>query len=702
MKKVLVTGAAGFIGRHCIPKLKDKGYEVCAVTSRNPDKIPTDITWYKADLLDHAQVSDLLSNVRPSHILHLAWCTEPKSYWNSMENLDWLQASMGLLRDFKAFGGRRIVMAGTCAEYDWNYGYLSEFTTPDSPTSIYGACKHSLRTILEAVAKRDGFSAAWGRVFFLYGPNEHPDRLVSSVIRSLLEGNQALCSEGIQTRDYLYVKDVADAFVALLESEVEGPVNIASGQAVAVKEIINKIVEKIGREGLAKFGALSDQPNNPPQIEGDVRRLKTEVGWKPKFDLDKGLEETIASWKNSLKLKDISRARNCPVCQSPLTSTFLNRHNVPVFQNLVMKNQKSAAGIARGDLDLAVCADCGFIFNRSFDASKLDYCTDYDNSQSYSPMFDKYLSDFAQSLISEKDIKNSTIVEVGSGKGTFLRKLIEMGENNIGYGFDPSYTGPLKEMGGRLNFRKSYFGPDCADIDADVVICRHVIEHISEPVDLLRTIKRTLKKSNHARVYFETPTVDWVLKNGVLWDFFYEHCSYFNENSLKTAFEIAGYKVEEIKTVFRGQYLWLEAVLCSKGIKRPVTKKTVSMSRLVGDFASLESDLKGNFEAKIKKLSSLEKIALWGAGAKGVTFANLIDPDRKLIDCVVDINPRKQGRFIPGTGHPIIDFKELADYGVTTVILMNPNYRDENLALLKETNIGVQLLDLMGKEKVKV
>jgi len=302
MKRVLLTGATGFIGRHCLPLLAARGYAVHAVSSRPITENQSNIHWHQANLLDPAQVVALISDVQPSHLLHFAWYAVPGKYWTSTENLRWVQASLGLLQEFARQGGQRVVMAGTCAEYDWRYGYCSEAITPLAPATLYGICKHSLQLVLSAFSRQTGLSAAWGRIFFLYGPHEHHNRLIPSVIRSLLQHEPARCSHGNQIRDYLFVQDVADALVALLESDVSGPANIASGIPIALRGIIYKIAEKLNRRDLIQLGVLPTSTNEPPLLVADVNRLHDEVGWRPKYNLDTGLDRTIEWWKKQLSL----------------------------------------------------------------------------------------------------------------------------------------------------------------------------------------------------------------------------------------------------------------------------------------------------------------------------------------------------------------------------------------------------------------
>ena len=301
VKRVLVTGATGFIGNYCLPLLSKKGYEIHAVSSKTlPKAAPFEVHWHKADLLDLSQGLKLMKRIKPTHLLHLAWYVVPDKCWNSLQNLRWVQTSIGLLQAFSQYGGQRVVMAGTCAEYDWRYCCCSEQLTPLSPRTLYGASKHALQIIVDAFGKENGLSTAWGRTFFLYGPREHPVRLVSSVIRSLLSDKPARCSHGNQLRDYLYVQDVAHAFVVLLESDIRGPVNIASGYPVSLKEIVHKIAAKLNREDLVQMGALPVAADEPDLLVGDVSRLSNEADWRPEYDLDDGLEKTISWWRTRL------------------------------------------------------------------------------------------------------------------------------------------------------------------------------------------------------------------------------------------------------------------------------------------------------------------------------------------------------------------------------------------------------------------
>jgi nucleoside-diphosphate-sugar epimerase len=296
-KRVLITGASGFIGRHCIDPLLARGYDVHAVSSPRSGPRADRVQWHQSDLLDPVRAVGLVNEIEPTHLLHLAWYVVPGKLITSPENFAWTTSSLELVRAFGARGGQRFVGCGSAYEYDWNYGYCSERRTPAVPNTVYGACKQALNLMTEAFAAQTNLSAAWGRAFFLYGPQEQPDRLVASVIRSVLRGEAAKCSHGRQIRDYMHVQDVANGMVAVLDSDVRGAINIASGQATTLREIVLSIGRLLDRQDLIKLGALPPRANDAPLVVGDNTRLVQEVGWSQQFDLEAGLRHTIDWWK---------------------------------------------------------------------------------------------------------------------------------------------------------------------------------------------------------------------------------------------------------------------------------------------------------------------------------------------------------------------------------------------------------------------
>jgi nucleoside-diphosphate-sugar epimerase len=299
MSRVLVSGAAGFIGRPLVEELLRRGAEVDALSRRVPPAETLGARWHRVDLGDEAAVEALMGELAPTRLVHLAWYTRHGSYWSAPQNLAWVGHSLQLMRAFVRYGGRRLVVLGSCAEYDWRTGDapLDEVRSPLAPATLYGAAKDALRRVATAYAAQEEIELAWARPFLLYGPREHPARLVPSVIRSLLAGEPAKTSSGKQVRDFMHVEDLAGAIAALLQSPVVGEVNVASGVGVPVGELVGQIARIAGAPGLVVPGALPDRPGEPASLIADVARLRDEVGYRPRRTLAAGLETTVEWWK---------------------------------------------------------------------------------------------------------------------------------------------------------------------------------------------------------------------------------------------------------------------------------------------------------------------------------------------------------------------------------------------------------------------
>jgi hypothetical protein len=379
----------------------------------------------------------------------------------------------------------------------------------------------------------------------------------------------------------------------------------------------------------------------------------------------------------------------CPVCGAD-GERFLVRERVPANQNVLLTSQVQARDVTTGTLSLHACVECGFVFNAAFRDDLLDYGTSYENTQTASDAFAAYQAERVACVVDRSGSGLKTIVEVGCGKGVFLSQLVDAVAGSAGYGFDTSYEGPETARDGRLQFFRHYFGPGFVPDPIDAVVCRHVVEHIADPITFLASIRNSLDNAA-TKVFFETPCVDWILEHQVIWDFFYEHCSYFNARSLARAFANAGFGVSDVRHVFGGQYLWLEA---SPGtLAQLAASDNGSVLSACRAFAEAQKSAVASWLERLTAMRRAGTIALWGAGAKGVTFAGLVDPEALLIDCVIDVNPRKQGCFVPGTGHAIVGPHELAARNIRAAVLMNPNYRRENETILARLGVDVTLVE---------
>lgn len=288
-----MTGATGFVGRACLAALADTGFKVHAVARTTPADAGGPV-WHPADLLDDRQACRVVRAVRPTHLLHLAWEATPGRFWTSSDNLLWAAASVRLVRTFAEVGGKRVVAAGTCAEYDWTVGDgVFQEDGVIGPATLYGVCKDAARRVIEKYCPAVGVEWCWGRVFNPYGPGEPPAKLVGSVVRALAAGEPARCTAGTQVRDYLHVADVAGAFVRLLSGGVQGPVNVGSGEGTSVAEVVTLLGELAGRPDLVRLGTLSDRPGEDGRVVADVSRLRNEAGWRPTVCLREGLAATL-------------------------------------------------------------------------------------------------------------------------------------------------------------------------------------------------------------------------------------------------------------------------------------------------------------------------------------------------------------------------------------------------------------------------
>jgi nucleoside-diphosphate-sugar epimerase len=316
-KRVLVTGAGGFIGRWSVPPLLRAGYEVHAVLSaKTGGELPEQLrgaTLHFTDLLGESGADGVLRAVQPTHLLHFAWIATPGVYWSSAENFRWVSASERLLRSFRAHGGTRAMAAGSCAEYDWSSAQVcDESSSPlaGGAATPYAACKIALQKWLADFGSQERLSTAWGRIFFQFGPHEHPDRLVPSVIRNLLQSREASMSHGRQIRSFLHVADVGAAFAAVLDGKLEGPVNIGSDERITLAELVDRIGRRIGRPELVRLGARAAAAQEPALLVPEIRRLSDEAGWRPRLTLDEALDDTIEWWRRALAARADSASRS--------------------------------------------------------------------------------------------------------------------------------------------------------------------------------------------------------------------------------------------------------------------------------------------------------------------------------------------------------------------------------------------------------
>lgn len=299
MKSVLLTGAFGFLGKRLLEMLLERGYYVHTISRAHRYNLKLkNCTNWQADLLDSTSYSAIFDLVQTSGLIHLAWESKHGFYWSSPTNLDWLSASLRLIKSFSEHGGRRVLISGTSAEYAWGgWAYLNEFITPTIPDSLYGASKNALMRVIEQWAPEIGLSVAWARIFNPFGPGEHEARLLPRIANRLLAGEEISFDQGAEVRDFLYVDDVCEALICLYESSINGPVNIGSGTGETILSILSALEDCLGSCGRITFDFKKTNNVRYPFVVADTRRLNYDVGWTPRYTLRERLDSACNWWR---------------------------------------------------------------------------------------------------------------------------------------------------------------------------------------------------------------------------------------------------------------------------------------------------------------------------------------------------------------------------------------------------------------------
>lgn len=404
-----------------------------------------------------------------------------------------------------------------------------------------------------------------------------------------------------------------------------------------------------------------------------------------------GIQKGIAA---SMALGKI-RTQRCPNCGQAGLSSFYEVKNVPVHSCLLMPSRKEASEYPTGDVKLGFCQACGFISNVSFDPGVHEYSQRYEETQGFSPTFNAFARSLAQRLVDKYDLHGKDILEIGCGKGEFLALMCELGKNR-GIGIDPAYV-PQRlssEAAHRITFFQDFYSQKYAHLAADVIVCRHTLEHIAPTGEFLRTLRQTIGDRTETLVFFELPDTMRILKEGAFWDIYYEHCSYFTAGSLARLFRAAGFDVLDLQLDYDKQYILLTA--------KPAQGPTEPRLELENDLQEVTAAV-DNFKTTCKQRLDLwhdsiedftsrkQKAVIWGSGSKGVAFLTTLGLGDQ-IEYVVDINPYKHGKYMPRTAQMIVPPEYLVEYRPDHVIIMNPVYVPEIERQMDELGLQAWLL----------
>ena len=289
--KVLLTGASGFLGKYVLRALQRQDIPAVALGRTRPHGLAP-ASFIAADLLTTDDFPALTRAAGATHLLHLAWVTEHGSYWNSALNFRWVDATTRLVQAFCASGGAHVVVAGTCAEYEWSQGRCHENETPLIPATLYGVAKDASRRLVVALCASYGARCAWGRVFFPFGVGEAAQRLVPALVAALLGQSAPFGVSAQARRDFLYAGDVADGLLALLQSDTSGGINISSGTPTPIAEIVCLLGQLLNKDPQVVLALPAQRADDVALLFGENSRLKA-LGWRQQFTLERGLEQML-------------------------------------------------------------------------------------------------------------------------------------------------------------------------------------------------------------------------------------------------------------------------------------------------------------------------------------------------------------------------------------------------------------------------
>ncbi len=371
---------------------------------------------------------------------------------------------------------------------------------------------------------------------------------------------------------------------------------------------------------------------------------------------------------------------NCPLCHSSHIEIFYELTGVPTNSVLLFRSRENALNCQTGDIMLAYCHHCSFIYNCSFENALLEYSPDCEETQGYSPTFTRFQDRIATKLVEQYDVRHKDIVEIGCGKGEFLSLLCKRGDNH-GMGFDPAYAQRKNsfDQPANVSFVNDFYSDKYGNVPADCFVCKMTLEHVFEPVALVTAMRNAIKDAPGSLVFFQVPNVSKILREKAFWDIYYEHCSYFNTDSLTFLLEYCGFQVSHIWSDYDDQYLLLVAhpvEIRSTHTRTPHQAPAV-LNKNMKHFAKR---VKNNISDSRQRLKSWydqkRETVIWGGGSKAVAYLTTLGIGKE-VQFVVDINPQKSETYLAGTGHRVVTPESLTTRCPNVVIAMNPVYRDE-------------------------
>jgi SAM-dependent methyltransferase len=385
----------------------------------------------------------------------------------------------------------------------------------------------------------------------------------------------------------------------------------------------------------------------------------------------------------------------CPSCAGGPVEPFYEARSVPVNSVLLLPTRERALNFPTGDIRLGFCTDCGFVFNTSFAHQLVEYSSQCEETQGFSPFFRAWHEELARRLIDRYSLRDKVIVEIGCGKGEFLALLCQLG-NNRGIGFDPAYvpnrTSP--ESASRIHFITDFYTEKNTGLRADFLCCKMTLEHIPNTADFITMVRRSLCASSDTCVFFQVPNLLRVLEEGAFWDIYYEHCSYFSTGSLARLFCKAGFDVLSLGREYHDQYITIEATAGDGAPQLSTEDDLEKLKTLVQSFQTRVPRRIAEWQERLQRYRQKGlRTVVWGAGSKGVTFLSTVNVPGA-VEYIVDINPNMAAHYTAKTGLEIVGPSALRDYCPDVIIVMNSVYRDEIVAEVAKFGLRPEVISL--------
>ena len=379
----------------------------------------------------------------------------------------------------------------------------------------------------------------------------------------------------------------------------------------------------------------------------------------------------------------------CPGCGSAARAPDYSVASTPVTCASVFATAHEARAVPMARVELVSCAHCGLLFNPCFDTRLAEVGARYESSQAASAHFSSFARSLARSWVERHGLRGKSVLEIGCGRGEFLRLLLDEGVGQV-RGLDP--VAPPKGIDEpRLTIEPVSFDATTLDRDADAVVCRHTLEHVADVRGFLALLAQWAGRAPGRVVLFEVPATERVLEEAAFWDIYYEHCNYFTADSLVHAFEAAGFDVLRHERVYGDQYLILEARRAS-GAVAPRTHDFEPLSQECGRFGGRARAAVANCDRHLAAFAAGGRpVVLWQGAAKTVGFLASLTTASP-IHSAVDLSPQRQGGFLPGSGLAVHAPAALPAIDPQYVIVMNPVYRDEVQRQLDSLGVAATLL----------